>query len=112
MQGGPMSGKNPDVWRELLGAIRAYWPQISGALLAMLIAYARIVYDGERGREGEWVEGILCGLLTLALTSGLTFVGLPIDIAPAIGGGIGFIGVKRLRKVALREFDKRTGGKQ
>lgn len=104
-----MSYKNLDLWGALLSAIKTYWPQIFGAILATLIAYARIVYDGEKGRDGEWVEGILCGLLTLAMTSVLTFVGLPVEISPAIGGGIGFLGVKRIRRIALRELKKRTG---
>ncbi|MBF2748269.1 phage holin, lambda family [Enterobacter bugandensis] len=103
--------KNPDFWREIIDHVKAAWPQISGSFLAVLIAYARMIHDGRTGRDGEWIEGVLCGLLTLSLTSALRFLGLPDDIAPAIGGGIGFIGVRRLRKVALREFEKRTGGK-
>ncbi|BBJ59158.1 hypothetical protein EAS17NKHM_025540 [Enterobacter asburiae] len=103
--------KTPEFWHELFRHLKSAWPQISGALLAALIAYARIIHDGRFGRDGEWAEGILCGLLTLSMTSALSFFGLPDDIAPAIGGGIGFVGVRRLRKAALNEMDKLNGRK-
>lgn len=103
--------KNPQFWCEVLEHVKSHWSQISGSLLAVLIAYARMIHDGKSGREGEWIEGVMCGLLTYSLTSALRFLGLPDDISPAIGGGIGFIGVNRLRKIALRELEKRTGGK-
>lgn len=84
------------------------WPQILGASMAGLIAYGRLIYDGAT-RKNKWLEGVLCGALSLCITSTLDVVGLPVSISPFVGGVIGFVGVDKLREIAISALRKRVG---
>ncbi|CAQ86376.1 MULTISPECIES: phage holin, lambda family [Photorhabdus] len=102
--------KQPDLWADLLNGLRNLWPQISGSLLAVLICYGRLIYDGVERRK-RWVEPLLCGALSWGVSSGLELFGIPSSVSPALGGAIGFIGVEKLREFALRAINKRLGDK-
>ncbi|AXG45000.1 MULTISPECIES: phage holin, lambda family [Photorhabdus] len=102
--------KQPDLWADLLNGLRNSWPQISGSLLAVLICYGRLIYDGV-ARKKRWVEPLLCGALSWGVSSGLELFGIPGSVSPALGGTIGFIGVEKLREFALRAINKRLGDK-
>ncbi|WP_036773194.1 phage holin, lambda family [Photorhabdus australis] len=102
--------KQPDLWADLLNGLRNSWPQISGSLLAVLICYGRLIYDGIE-RKKRWVEPLLCGALSWGVSSGLELFGIPGSVSPALGGAIGFIGVEKLREFALRAINKRLGDK-
>ncbi|ERN88542.1 endonuclease [Salmonella enterica subsp. enterica serovar Typhimurium str. CDC_2009K1288] len=75
--------------------------------MAGLIAYGRLIYDG--ARKNKWLEGVLCGALSLCVTSALDVVGLPVSISPFVGGIIGFVGVDKLREIAISALKKRAG---
>ncbi|MDE9427805.1 phage holin, lambda family [Xenorhabdus bovienii] len=102
--------ENPDVWVELLNGLQNSWPQISGSLLAIVICYGRLIYDGVE-RKNRWVEALLCGALSWSASSGLEMFGIPGSFAPAIGGAIGFMGVEKIRGIAIRAINKRLGDK-
>ncbi|MEK9499014.1 phage holin, lambda family [Photorhabdus sp. P32] len=102
--------KQPDLWADLLNGLRNLWPQISGSLLAVLICYGRLIYDGVERRKRR-VEPLLCGALSWGVSSGLELFGIPSSVSPALGGAIGFIGVEKLREFALRAINKRLGDK-
>ncbi|ECF6058570.1 phage holin, lambda family, partial [Salmonella enterica subsp. diarizonae] len=94
-----MNDKNPEFWAAVLTGLKNAWPQILGASMAGLIAYGRLIYDGAT-RKNKWLEGVLCGALSLCVTSALDVVGLPVSISPFVGGIIGFVGVDKLREIA------------
>lgn len=104
-----MNNNDPGFWAEIADAIKHSWPQVFGSLLAVLIRYGMLIYNGTE-KKNEWVEGIVCGLLTLAITSSLNFFGLPESVSPVIGGFVGFVGVKKLGDAAVRALNKRVGG--
>ncbi|TRN46799.1 phage holin, lambda family, partial [Salmonella enterica subsp. enterica] len=70
--------------------------------------YGRLIYDGAT-RKNKWLEGVLCGALSLCVTSALDVVGLPVSISPFVGGIIGFVGVDKLREIAISALKKRAG---
>lgn len=74
-----MNNKNPEFWAAVLAGVKNAWPQILGASMAGLIAYGRLIYDGAT-RKNKWLEGVLCGALSLSITSALDVVGLPESI--------------------------------
>lgn len=41
-----MNDKTPEFWAAVLTGLKNAWPQILGALMAGLIAYGRLIYDG------------------------------------------------------------------
>ncbi|EBI9890278.1 phage holin, lambda family, partial [Salmonella enterica] len=47
--------------------------------------------------------------LSLCVTSALDVVGLPVSISPFVGGIIGFVGVDKLREIAISALKKRAG---
>ncbi|MFA9209183.1 MAG: phage holin, lambda family [Yersinia sp. (in: enterobacteria)] len=104
-----MNEKDPGFWSEILNGVKASWPQISGAGLAALICYGRLIYDGT-DRKNKWIEGVLCGALSLCISSALDVVGIPISASPFIGGMVGFIGVEKLRGIAIRAISRKVGG--
>lgn len=101
-----MNDKNPEFWAAALTGLKNAWPQILGASMAGLIAYGRLIYDGAT-RKNKWLEGVLCG--ALCITSALDVVGLPVSISPFVGGVIGFVGVDKLREIAISALRKRAG---
>ncbi|MEX0445241.1 phage holin, lambda family [Xenorhabdus sp. SGI246] len=103
--------ENPDLWADLLDGLKNSWPQISGSVLAIVICYGRLVYDGV-DRKNKWIEGILCGALSWGISSGLELFGIPSNAAPFVGGLVGFIGVEKIREFAIRTINKRLGDKQ
>ncbi|WP_412524060.1 phage holin, lambda family [Brenneria populi] len=104
-----MNNNDPGFWADLAAGLKNSWPQLFGAILAVLIRYGMLIYNGTE-KKNEWVEGLVCGLLTLAITSSLDMFGLPISVSPAIGGAVGFIGVKKLGQAAIRALNNRVGG--
>ncbi|KLT13754.1 hypothetical protein ABT69_11805 [Salmonella enterica subsp. enterica serovar Typhimurium] len=68
-----MNDKTPEFWAAVLTGLKNAWPQILGALMAGLIAYGRLIYDGAI-RKNKWLEGVLCGALSLCVTSALDVV--------------------------------------
>lgn len=104
-----MNNNDPGFWADILAGMKSAWPQVFGAILAVLIRYGMLIYNGTE-KKNEWIEGLVCGLLTLAITSSLDMFGLPISVSPAIGGAVGFIGVKKLGQAAINALNKRMGG--
>ncbi|EJF1946173.1 phage holin, lambda family [Salmonella enterica] len=104
-----MNDKDPGLWADIVSGIKNVWPQLSGAILAVLIRYGMLIYYGSE-KKSERVECLICGLLTLSFTSVLGVIGLPDSVAPALGGAIGLFGVRRLEKIALKVLSKRVGG--
>ncbi|NUL36618.1 phage holin, lambda family [Kosakonia sacchari] len=106
--------KDPGFLADLYAGIKQAWPQISGAGLAVLICYGRLICDGaERKSNCWWLEPLICGLITWAATSGLTFamavwlpnsVINPQSLSPLVGGAVGLLGVKKLRAIAMKKL--------
>ncbi|WON77565.1 phage holin, lambda family [Serratia sp. UGAL515B_01] len=102
--------QNPDIWMSLTLAAKAMWPTFGAAVVSGLVCYARIIHDGEK-RKNKWVEGILCGFLAFGVSHGLEYLSLPQGTDVFIGAVIGFIGVEKVREIALRAISKKTGDK-
>ena len=102
--------QDPDLWMSITLAIKALWPTIGASAISCAVCYARIIHDGER-RKNKWIEGVLCGLLSFTASHGLAYIGMPDNSDVFVGGVIGFIGVEKLREIALRVISKKTGDK-
>lgn len=104
-----MKMQNSD-WMEIF---HSWWrgdTPIGAALLAIIAAGLRIAYTGGGWRQMV-LEGPLCGVLTLTVTSSLEYLDLPQSLSITIGGGIGFIGVEGFRAIVLRALRARSGGR-
>lgn len=107
-----MDEKDPSLWGTILDWLLDPSPALQGFLMALLIAVLRLIYDR---KEKAWqriaLEGLLCGLLTVAGTS-ITALALSLwwptfqapvaQIAIGVGGTVGFFGVEAVRRAAVR----------
>ncbi|MEL4887658.1 phage holin, lambda family [Pectobacterium betavasculorum] len=91
-------------WSGLSELILSWWygdVPTGGVILAVFIAMLRVAYSG-----GTWrlmlLESALCGVLTLTAVASFYYYDLPKTLTPALGGMIGFIGVKQIRYGLLR----------
>lgn len=63
--------------------------------MAFLMAILRMCYAGE-ARGKTFIEGFLCGALTLTAVSAMNYFNIPSNLTVAIGGFIGFVGVRKI----------------
>lgn len=63
--------------------------------MAFVMAILRMIYSGET-RGKTFIEGFLCGALTLTTSSAMNYFNVPSNLNVAIGGFIGFIGVRKI----------------
>lgn len=103
-----MPEKSPDLWAALLAWLSIHAPSVYAFLLSVTIAVVRVIYGGGTSRQMV-LEGIMCGLATLTLVPLLQVIGLPESMATFAGGLVGFIGVEKLRDIAIRFGEKRAG---
>ncbi|MBF7687859.1 phage holin, lambda family [Acinetobacter rathckeae] len=89
--------------------IKTWWQgdmTFYGVLMSIVMAILRMIYTG-----ASWTiticEGLLCGALTLTAVSTMNYFNVPSDLTVAIGGFIGFIGVKKLTVYIHRFLDKK-----
>lgn len=83
-------------------------PWLGGALMAMVIAVLRVVYDREETQVTRvLLEAFICGSLTLAFGSGANAIGLGEGWHLFIGGLVGFLGSQAIRNLAYRAIRSR-----
>lgn len=79
--------------------------------MAIIMAILRVYYDAEETSAiRAALEASICGALTLAASSALDWFGAPQQVAVAIGGFIGFIGVAKLRAFLFAWLNRRANG--
>lgn len=107
-----MDTKDPVLWGAFIEWLSQPSPTVQGFLMALAITILRVIYDR---KEKAWqriaLEGLLCGLLTVAGTSiavltisfwAQQYQASLAHIAVGIGGVVGFFGVEAVRRLAIR----------
>lgn len=85
-----MPWRNPEFWGPWLGPI-----------LAAVLAILRVLYDGQETKVVRIaLEGAICGLLTLAVSKGVSALALSDDWSVVAGGCIGLMGTEFIRYTA------------
>lgn len=98
-----MNQRDPEFWRVVMS------PELRAALMAVVIAWLRIAYDGH---ETKWqrvaLESVLCGALSYGISSGLAyFDSLPVGVSVFAGATVGFLGVDFVRNMGKKYVEKR-----
>ena len=97
----------PDSWAWFAAWLQQNWPAFYAGGLACAIAALRVMYGG-----GTWrrvvLEAPLCGALALAVSHGLSLLGIPVTTAPFFGGVIGLLGVETTRAIAKSFFKRKV----
>lgn len=100
-----MPTKDPNLIAMALAWLMDNWPSVYGALLALAIAFLRITYNGGSGRR-RMIETLLCGLISLAVATGVSLLGIPASATPFVGGMVGLLGIDIIRDKAAALFGK------
>lgn len=99
----------PETWAMLLAWMEQHHPLIYAAVLSALLASARFIYAGGSLRRALG-EGFICGLITLAVSNGLSMFGISEQFAPFFGGMVGLLGADfvraNLKRIAIRKADQ------
>lgn len=101
-----MPYKNPDIVAAVAEWFAYYAATITGASLAMAIAFVRVIHGGGKVAQAI-IGGIMCGLLSMALINGAGLLGLSDNYSLFVGGLVGFIGADTLRDAAIRLLGKK-----
>ncbi|HHM8264577.1 TPA: phage holin, lambda family [Pseudomonas aeruginosa] len=102
-----MPEKDPSLWAAALAWLSTHQSQVYAFLLSIGIAVLRVIYGGGPTRQ-VWLEGALCGALTLAVLSGSSWLGIPEDASAFIGSVVGFVGVKKIGEYADRWLGRKA----
>jgi len=101
-----MPEKDPHSWQIVFGL---FSPELKAAFFSIFMAYLRILYENkEQKRLRKLLESLMCGGLTYAAASGLTYFSLPPGVSLFVGGMISLMGVDYVREKAKSIFDKRV----
>jgi lambda family phage holin len=80
---------------------------VAGALMSMFIASLRVVYDREETKPMRIVlEALICGGLTMTVSSAIAALGLNTNWIMFAGGTIGYFGSATVRLYALRALER------
>lgn len=93
--------------------IAALWdalPEPAKALVfGTVIAWVRVLYDDKEPRHmRRFLEGLLCGLIALAVSSGAEVLGAPAGVGTVVGGMVGLFGADKVREWALSVAQRRA----
>lgn len=94
---------------QLLEVLRLWWQEgitLNGILMSITIAVLRMMYSGASWTATVF-EGLLCGALSMTAVSTMDYFNIPKDLTVAIGGFIGFIGVKKVSLLINHILDKK-----
>lgn len=98
-----------ETWAWLIAWLEHNHPLIYAALLSAALAFARFLYSGGNLRRALG-EGVICGLITLAVSNGLALFGIAEQFSPFFGGLVGLLGADYLRtglkRIATRKADQ------
>lgn len=104
-----MPEKDPQTWVHIMALFDSIPASIKGAIMATMMGILRVVYDKEEtAKIRMFLEGAMCGGMTLSISSLLDYCGAPESLSIAVGGFIGCIGVNKVRMIAVRWIDKKV----
>lgn len=102
-----MPEKDPSTWAAMWLAWESVSATSKGALMAVVIAFLRVMYDDqETSRVRVMLECLLCGAITLCSASVIEWMNLPDSMVIAVGGTIGGLGMTVFRSIVLRWLGK------
>ena len=92
------------LWESLPASIRA-------AIIGSFVAMIRVMYDGREPRVfRRMLECLLCGAISMCVTSLAQAMGASPDYSTFVGGAVGLLGADKVRTLARQAAEKRAKG--
>lgn len=84
-------------------------PEAGGAIFAIIVAILRVIYGKEETKFSRiLLESLICGGLTLTVTSAIAALGYSDQWMFFAGGSIGFMGSQAVRAIAVKLINKKV----
>ena len=84
-------------------------PEVGGILFAIVVAILRVIYGKEETKLSRiLLESLICGGLTLTVTSAIAAMGYDDQWMFFAGGSIGFMGSQFVRAIAMKVINKKA----
>ena len=84
-------------------------PAITAALMAVVVAVLRVIYDREETRPIRiLMESSICGLLAVASCSAISALGVDQNWMIFVGSLIGYIGSNKVKAIAIKFIELKT----
>lgn len=99
-----MPYKNNQFWADFIQWLSTYSAVIFAFFLAVFIS---IFSTAKKHGKIDWLEALICGGLTVAIASVLSYINLPNQLAVFIGGFIGFKGSLWVEEKFNQEYQRR-----
>ena len=104
-----MPWKNQSFFEWAYDILVNYWWVIASFILTVLLAVFR---TAKKYGKVDWLEAFICGLLTIAISSVLSWINLPTESCIFLGGVIGFKGTKWVDQKFTEKFDQAFGSSE
>lgn len=101
-----MPWKNQTFFEWLYAIFMNYSWIFASFILTVLLAVFR---TAKKYGKVDWLEAIICGLLTIAIASILSWINLPNEVGIFLGGVIGFKGTKWVDQKFSEKYDQTFG---
>lgn len=93
---------------QIAGLIAKVPPEMQGAIMAMAVAFLRVVYDRKETQPLRIaLESVLCGAISLTISYGIMAMGMDMKWAVFGGGAVGYLGPVTVRMFAYRFIGSR-----
>lgn len=99
-----MPYKNNQFWADFMQWLNTYSAVIFAFFLAVFIS---IFSTAKKHGRIDWLEALICGGLTVAIASVLSYINLPNQLSVFIGGFIGFKGSLWVEEKFNQEYQRR-----
>lgn len=99
-----MPYRNNQFWTDFFQWLNTYSAVIFAFFLAVFIS---VFSTAKKHGKIDWLEALICGGLTVAIASVLSYINLPNQLAVFIGGFIGFKGSLWVEEKFNQEYQRR-----
>ncbi|AJE08345.3 TPA: phage holin, lambda family [Mannheimia haemolytica] len=94
-----MPDKDPNVWLVISAYIQQNYNAITGFVMAFFMSMLRAWFLQQKSTYRQrFLDGAICGALTLSCMSLLTHFGVGESLSTFAGGMIGFVGAEKIRE--------------